>query len=132
MDCLETVVIKDFHQKGITGRKKNRQKKRICRKQKTLIIICHKKVLQKNIRKISFQHFWLNIFLKSLSEKSNTFQQLLNTYFRAFRDLLVYISRENVKSRIEFLTSPDFKNKHIWTSPDFKNEEFWTSPDLPK
>ena len=32
--------------------------------------------------------FWLNIFLKSLFEKSNTFQQLLNTYFRAFSDLL--------------------------------------------
>ena len=28
-----------------------------------------------------------NIFLKSLYEMSNTFQALLNTYFRAFSDL---------------------------------------------
>ena len=41
-------------------------------------------------------------------------------------------SRENVKSRIEFWTSPDLKNKQIWTRPDLKNKQIWISPDLPK
>ena len=33
-------------------------------------------------------NFWLDIFIKSSYEKSNVFQSLLNTYFRAFSDLL--------------------------------------------
>ena len=36
----------------------------------------------------NFQNFLLNIFLKSINEKSNTFQPLLNTHFRAFSDFL--------------------------------------------
>ena len=33
-------------------------------------------------------NIFFNIFLKALCEKSNTFQPLLNTYFRAFSNLL--------------------------------------------
>ena len=35
-----------------------------------------------------FYNVWLNIFSKSLYEKSNIFHPLLNIYFRAFSDLL--------------------------------------------
>ena len=38
------------------------------------------------------QNFWLNIFLKPLCEKSNTFQPILNIYFRAFSDWLSFWS----------------------------------------
>ena len=38
--------------------------------------------------KKKYQNFWLNIFLKSLIAKWNTFQPLLKTYLQAFSNLL--------------------------------------------
>ena len=75
-------------------------------------------------------------FFRDFKSKTyNAFQTLydfLKLCLNLFDQLCMNFARENVKSRIEFWTSPDLKNKQIWTSPDLKNKEIWTSPDLPK